>query len=239
VTTKVLSKTYPAGYDISPSITILSIASSGYVENAAGSTYSVVTATNSCEVINSGTVTARTFDGIVLRVGGSVINGDTSLSPTISGLYAGIYIESGVGTVTNFGAMVGAANPSYTTFGVLLVAAGGRVTNGAANHTNALIEGTGVAVELKAAGTVANYGTFNGDGATSIGVDLTAGGALTNGASTDTVALIEGANEGALISNAAATVTNFGAIDASATGSKGIFIAEGRSPTAAQRTPPL
>ncbi|MBA3811821.1 MAG: hypothetical protein H0X27_09330, partial [Caulobacteraceae bacterium] len=77
----------------------------------------------------------------------------------------------------------------------------------------ALVEGYAGVRIAGAAGTVTNFGTIRGVGASAYenALDLAAGGVVTNGAATDHAALIEG-YAGVQILGAAGTVTNFGTI---------------------------
>jgi hypothetical protein len=157
--------------------------------------------------------------GVYLKMGGSVTNGSASDTVARIGGLIGVVVEGAAGTVSNF-ATVGGASADV---GVIL-ATGGTVTNGSSTDTTAFVQGyIGVAVDANA-GTVDNFGTIvAGQGPATVGsflpgVFLDAGGAVTNGSSTDTTASIFGV-AGVYGSGAAAgTVTNFGSIGGSTFG---------------------
>jgi hypothetical protein len=150
----------------------------------------------------------------VALAAGTVINGSaTDHSALISGNSVGIAI-GGTSTIANLGTVSG--DIAVSGYG------GGDLTNGAVDDVAALIEGdTGVAMG-KAAGRIVNFGTIestdlppaNGGQYGSTGVDLEAGGRVTNGATDDTAALIKGYEAGLSVGGAAGTITNFGTITA-------------------------
>ncbi len=128
----------------------------------------------------------------------------------------GIYGYDYAWTIGNRGGVI-AWDGSGTGDGVLLKA-GGEVNNGIDGSRNSLIEGY-VGVYIKnGSGTVTNYGAIRGFGselgADDAGVELTAGGTVTNGGKYSTDAQISGyvSRRGVLIEGAAGTVTNYGRI---------------------------
>jgi hypothetical protein len=150
-------------------------------------------------------------DGVDLAAGGSVVNGTAGDSGAeIFGRRHAVSITGGAGTVTNFDVLL-ADSGSSTGIGVLL-GAGGRVVNGTATTTTAVIASDGVGVSAGGtAATVNNYGTISGS---IVGVDLTAGGVVINGSFADKIASIAGA--AAIRMEAKGTVVNYGSISANA-----------------------
>jgi fibronectin-binding autotransporter adhesin len=171
-----------------------------------------------------------------LRAGGSVTNDAIAM---ISGIQSGIVITD-VGVVYNAGKVSGrsfgvymsagvvnnsgtiAANGTYpgTGLGVKLLD-GGSVVNGATDATSGLISArvSGVMIGGKV-GTVTNYGTIKTTSNISSGIDLRAGGTVTNAAG----ALIAGVANGVDISGGAGTIANSGTIDGSAVGGYGVYL---------------
>ncbi|HXV00121.1 MAG TPA: hypothetical protein VG166_06465 [Caulobacteraceae bacterium] len=137
-------------------------------------------------------------------LGGSVANGSTAdLTALIQGFYGVVAIGC---VVTNFATIVGTTKAS-------LYLNGGRVTNGSATITSALISGAAAGVEALKAATVTNFATI--DGQTGPGVALGDGCVLVNGAAGDAAALAEGAT-GVAVTGTAATLQNFAAVYGSA-----------------------
>jgi hypothetical protein len=148
-----------------------------------------------------------------LTAGGVVTNGQIgSTSGSISGNRAGVDIEGGIGSVTNFGTI--ASSGSDFTAGVSL-AAGGSVTNGESGSTGGLIVG-GTGISIGGTGTVVNFGTIAGNapgdmmGALAYGVSLFQG-SVTNNEN----GLITAYDYGVGIGHSSGTVTNFGTIEGS------------------------
>jgi len=161
-------------------------------------------------VKNFGTILA-TGVGVVVSgqavSGGDVVNETTS--SLIQGATFGIEAESARLTVTNFGTVLATGGASGD-WGVSL-AAGGKLTNGSATKTGALIEGYG-GVDLQGFKPVTtNFGAIVATGRYGYGAILGAGAHLTNGAKGDTTATVEG-YQGVVSFGAAATLTNFGTI---------------------------
>jgi len=162
----------------------------------------VVIAGASGTVANSGTIQAVAF-GVDLRAGGRVVNGSAAdTSAQIQGSNGAGVLGSGV-TVENFATVSGATGAEVF---------GGAVTNGSAGDTSALIQATngfGVGLLYGIGNSLANFGTV-----TSVGYDgyavYASSGAITNGSSLDSSALISGA-EG-VVTNGVVTVINFGTI---------------------------
>ncbi len=172
------------------------------------------------------TNTENNHSAVGLFAGGSVTNGSSaSTAASIAGAGGGVYGRGGLTTVTNFGSISGVDGVFFDD--------GGRVTNGQSGATAGRIVGTAFeAVRIAgAAGTVANFGTVQESGilGSVFAVALDAGGTVTNGASGAKTALITGAN-GIYAANSAATVTNFGFIEAtSANSGTGVALHAGGS----------
>src|SRR5207237_1472465 len=123
----------------------------------------------------------------------------------ISGANGGVYVDHGVGTVTNSGTILGTAD-----YGIYLLRGGGTVTNTA----GALIKGgfTGVSVEFGYAGSILNQGTIIGTNYR--GIYLGGGGTVTNAAG----ALISGLGKGVYLEGLSrvAALVNSGTVMATA-----------------------
>jgi hypothetical protein len=169
-------------------------------------------------VVNSGQIdsTYAFGRGIQLDSGGSVTNQSTG---SISGTYAGVYIESGLGTVSNAGMITGVSGGS----GVALHD-GGLVTNTTAtaviNGAGGGIYANGTYATVSNLGSIIGFGPLDGGGATSTGIQLNQGGSVVNGLSGTALGLIYGYASGVEIigptlgttSEGAGTVTNYGTI---------------------------
>jgi hypothetical protein len=159
-------------------------------------------------------------EGVALRTGGSLTNslrGAISASGAIgggSGIGSGIYITGALGTVSNYGAVVGAA------YGVAM-ARGGTVTN-----SNSIAGGEDGIIIQGGAGTIANTGSVTAS--VDDGIGLFAGGSVSNAAG----GFISGANIGAgiFITGAFGSVANSGTVTTSGT-RFGILLTSGGSVT--------
>jgi RTX calcium-binding nonapeptide repeat (4 copies) len=179
-------------------------------------------------VNNRGTVesTATTSGiGVQLLAGGTVNNLVAgSVSPSgvkgaalLAGYNDGVLIEFAPGIVSNLGQI---EDTGANGIGVSIFEASGRVTNGSASDTTALISGPGNAIVVNGgAGTVTNFGTIASTG-THTTIVFDNGGSIANGTGASTAALISSAGtfSAISISYGAGTVTNFGAIKGGATG---------------------
>ena len=162
-------------------------------------------------------------------IGGGTVNNLVAMSGTatpgslIAGYSNGILIEFAPGAVSNLGTIKGTGTNGI---GVNIFDTGGRVINGSAAVTTALISGLSNGVDISGgAGTVSNFGTVDSTGAHTT-IRLIAGGNVSNGSSTSTAALIAntGSANGVYIGYGAGTVTNYGAIKG---GSLGVFLGDG------------
>ena len=205
--------------------------SSGIVGGTNPSTHAAYGAGARGTVLNFGTVkTTGTGNAIGFSSGGSVINGArTATGALINSAGIDIDIAGGGGTVTNFGRIL----DSGTAHSAIVLAEGGKVTNGASGSSTALISSALRGVNVKAdLATVANFGTIRvtSSGTSGAGVLLEGGGSVTNGAVGATAALITSTRRGVNAENVAATVTNYGAIHSLATAgtaSQGIELSAG------------
>src|SRR4029077_18568598 len=169
----------------------------GLVAN--GDTYAggVLTLTNNATVVGQLTLsTPITNPLFTLGTDGS---GGTLIGVTTQINYTGTYT----------GGIV-LSNP--TTQNPTTVAATGYVTNTTTAHNGDAVYGTNAA-----AWNFTNLGTLNATGTLSDGVQLTAGGTVTNGASGSTAAMITGVVDGVIISGSAWTVINFGTVASTGT----------------------
>ncbi|HEY2178750.1 MAG TPA: hypothetical protein VGH15_09235 [Caulobacteraceae bacterium] len=155
--------------------------------------------------------------GVLLGAGGLVTNGSTiDTSATIDGLLA--VSAKTLATVDNFGVV----GDGHSWFGVAFYA-GGTLVNGSAGDTSALIQGySGVITGAGSAISATNFGTIRGNGgggpfAAHPGLYVSGGGRVTNGATSDVSALIEG-RFGVYAITDAFTVSNFGSILGTAQG---------------------
>ena len=171
-----------------------------FIRNAVG------TVANFGTIEGTGTGGGNT-SGLYVSDGGKITNGSNIDTMALIEGAGGIEVRTGAATVVNFGSIesVAAVNP----FGVDLQD-GGILTNGSSTDQTALVEGYGSGASIRGAtSTVVNFGTIEGKGAGQVAVYL-GGGGLTNGASGDHGALIDG-NQGVEIGSSA-TVANFGTI---------------------------
>ncbi|HEV8679711.1 MAG TPA: calcium-binding protein, partial [Stellaceae bacterium] len=170
-----------------------------------GSQFGVGSVAAVSSIANFGTISATGSSGkaVYFLNGGSASNGAIGASAAlIDGGLDGVTVEGSAGLVTNFGTITGANR-----FGVLLDH-GGSVTNGGIGSIAASIRGSsgGIAVGI-AAGTIDNFGVISAGGSAGVGIELAAGGGVSNGRD----GLISGV-VGVSISGAAGTLTNAGHI---------------------------
>jgi hypothetical protein len=177
-----------------------------------GGRHAVVIRNAAGTVRNFGTLTSTgTYNTVDLFAGGALTNGSAaSKKALISGgtSVTGVDINGGAGTVANFGTIAAG-------WGVAL-RAGGWVTNGSTAATDALISGARKGVSISgAAGTVTNFATITASGDLGVAVSLRAGGSVTNGNAGSTKALISGGGiegSGVHVTSGTGTVTNFATI---------------------------
>jgi fibronectin-binding autotransporter adhesin len=182
-------------------------------------------------IANFGTIQGVEQGVLVNKVSANITNGAATQAGAL--IEGGLDAVSGVESVTvkNFGTLIG-----LTGIGVYALG-GGAITNGGPGDTTALIEGyTGVKAPLEGgpATTVVNFGSIVGAGAFGeAGIYLGGGGSVTNGSANDHSALVSG--YGGVIAHSAATVVNFGSIEAtgasSAAGAYGVALYAGGSMT--------
>jgi len=175
-----------------------------------------------------------TVSAVALIAGGTVTNGASgATSASMITTDTGVYINGGLGTVTNFGAIkststssgngvVLADGGSVTNFGTIqntdtsdagvYLRGGGSVTNSKTGASVGLISGANNGVSFRGGvGTVTNSGSIKS--ATNNGVYLTGGGSVTNG----TGGLIAGKVNGIYNRGVAITVANSGSIETTGT----------------------
>ncbi len=151
----------------------IQLAAGGSIANATGAQIlggrDGIYVTNAAATVgNAGTIAGATGDGVALNAGGAV---SVAATGTLSAAAAGIAISGASGMVTNAGGDILASGS--TAPGVFL-GAGGSVSNAAGGTI-----GTGFGVYIAgAAGTIDNAGQLRGDRNT--GVEMNAGGTLTN-----------------------------------------------------------
>jgi fibronectin-binding autotransporter adhesin len=159
----------------------------------------------SAKITNLGTIKGAR-DGVVLTAGGTVTNGSTAdvvaLIQAAKGSVGNdcIYAQNTYATVANYGTILGGEATAVN------LSAGGRVTNGSATDTQALIHAMigVVAANLDTSVSIANFGTIRAT--IGPGVSLAGDGSVTNGSAADTSALISGVSFGF------GALANYGAI---------------------------
>jgi hypothetical protein len=132
-------------------------------------------------------------------------------------------IEGAPGQINNTGAISASVDDGAALF------AGGTITNSATGSIQGSLVGpiaAGVFIQ-GGSGNLQNDGIVKGN---KYGVDLAAGGSVTNGAG-DASANISGASFGLFVNGNPATVTNYGTIDGAGAGSVGADLEQGGSVT--------
>jgi hypothetical protein len=150
--------------------------------------------------------------GVHLMAGGVVTNGQSGSSAgSIRGSVAGVGIEGGSGSVTNFGTI---ESSGYDFTAGVSLWAGGSVTNGESGSAGGLIVG-GMGVYIEGgSGTVVNFGTIAGVSGGEIMSGYANGVSLFQGSVTNNEGgLITGYDAAVLISHG--SVENFGTIEGS------------------------
>ena len=187
-------------------------------------------------VVNFGKIenSNNTAAVIAVTAGGTVTNGaPKATSALITGSGTGVYINNGLGTVTNFGRIL--ATSALSGAGVVLEKGGivtnfGTVQNADTSVAGVYLRGNGVVINGKTgasigtisgaetgvsirggAGTVTNAGTILGS--TNNGIYLNGGGSVINQAG----GVIAGRNEGVYNRGVAVTITNSGMIKTTGT----------------------
>ncbi|HEY2179399.1 MAG TPA: hypothetical protein VGH15_12535, partial [Caulobacteraceae bacterium] len=199
MTTKILGGVYSVAYVLNAPVTTLSITASGYL--GAGLT---TAGTGAYTVVNAGGVYRADY-GVNLMGGGSLAN-----TGTIAAGPAGIavFLQYG-GAVTNGVGAPGAVIAGD--YGVVMAGLAGAVAN------SATIAATSMGVFFEGvAGTATNQGLIRAIADAGMGIYLQGGGAVTNGAVTNTGAVID-AHYGIKVTGAAVTVSNFATIDGRST----------------------
>ncbi len=184
----------------------LSNAASGVITG--GGIYGVV-AHGAATITNNGSIASQTDAGVALRAGGTVTNGTGAV---IKGPHYGVVVTTGIGTLTNQGTI------SATMVSGVLFTGGGYVSNA----STGTITGKTFGIEIQVAGgSVNNLGSVSSSAiyATrpfdSAGVDLAAGGTVTNGVTGNIRSTWKGVEIGSTTSSIGGTVLNQGTIFAS------------------------
>jgi hypothetical protein len=213
MTTKTLTGTYAAAYNLAAPITTLSITASGTLEAgvtaAASGTYTVVneglieglfgiSLAGAGLITNGGTIgTGASTEAMYLRDGGAITN---RAGASILG-DQGIFARYGAVTLHNLGTI------ATTNGDGIDLGAGGLVVNGSRTCLGATISSSQVCIEDFAAGTVINYGVI---ASTHYAIGMEGAARLINGTSGDTTATIAGGVQ----CGGPSTLKNFGTIDA-------------------------
>ncbi|HVH74502.1 MAG TPA: hypothetical protein VM755_06265 [Stellaceae bacterium] len=184
-------------------------------------------------VVNYGTIETTALGtvaaaAVVLAEGGSVAN----YGLIESAARTGISIRGTLGTMTNLGTVE--SNAAYYQSAAYL-GAGGIVTNGASGPSSALIEAGWIGVNLKAGGTLVNYGTVESlgtqpgtSGNQGLAVFMPKGGYVVNYGLIEAAgftAIFMGGSAGVPIAGGVGTVVNLGTVES--TQSNAIGLAEG------------
>ena len=135
----------------------------------------------------------------------------TNTGDAIAGTDAFAWTVNNRGTIESTGTTAGNA---------VRLGVGGAVNNlVAASGTTtpaSLIEGYGGILIQGAAGGVTNLGIIKATGANADGINMTAGGTVSNGSASDTIASILGGGRAIYIAGGAGAVTNFGTVEKTA-----------------------
>ncbi len=172
----------------------------------------------------AGTIISGThLTGIVLNTPATENPATIDATGTISNTGVALLGQTGQSwTVANFGTVKGTGIAGY---GILLQA-GGSVTNGRSGAAGGQISGYSRGVEISGLpGTVVNFSTITGTGSVSIGVQLFAGGYVSNGTSGASSGSITARNTGVESFKGAGTIVNFGTV--AGTGSIGVGVLMG------------
>jgi hypothetical protein len=189
-----------------------------YAGHISGAYGGIATSYLALSVDNPGTIVGSAGFGVKLSSGGTVTNEGGGL---INGATEAI-VSLGAGSVTNYGA-VGEYlyAPKYGVF----LQNGGIVTNGGSLASTASIIASTDGVLIFYPGIVVNDGIIYG--ATGSGIELGAGGTITN----NQYGTIGGNGYGVKVVGASGTVSNFGTIQSKATNSDAVSLAAGGTVT--------
>jgi hypothetical protein len=196
----------------------VSVINTGLIQGYASGVYRGFSGGSGEAVTNAGTISGTGIGSIgVFLSSGTVTNQSGKL---ISGNYLGVFIQSGIGTVSNSGTIVANRAPSFNggiSYGVYLEA-GGTLTNAAGAYIFGSFNGIGAASFSGSPSptTLTNSGRINSVGYTgstkAVGADLRSGGSVFNNAG----ASISGSGIGVDLSSG--TIINAGAISGGNTG---------------------
>jgi hypothetical protein len=170
--------------------------------------YSGVFAPNApATVTNFGTILGQGAfgNGVFIVDGGAVTNGASNDTQAVIHSYTSGVVADAAARIVNFGTLKGGSGDG------LYLKVGGTVTNGSTTDFRAVITGANGIVSAGGALTVTNFRTIQAFGTEGLGIDAGGGGAITNGSTSDTTAVINGVYDG-IYSLALTTVTNFGTV---------------------------
>lgn len=142
----------------------------------------------------------------------------------------GVLVGAGNATITNFGTVKG-GSVGINFSGSGTVNSTGKVFNGDAAETTALISGSFTGISATGSVTVTNFGSIKATAG--VGVFMGQGGQLINGGTANTTATISGSGTsgiGARVESGKAVITNFGTVTGA--GSVGILFSVGPSSAA-------
>jgi uncharacterized protein with beta-barrel porin domain len=183
---------------------------------------------SSSTVLSGGSITGTTFDGVFLATGGSL---DNQAGGVIIGAKEGVYAKGASANVTNAGTITGTSHNGVGLFagGSIANQSGGKISGGNygvyieggdGSVTNAgAISGVVTGVGLNATNaSVDNSGSIASTGKYGFGVNLKAGGSVTN----ETGGYIGANRSGVAITGGVGSVTNSGVIQSAAR--DGVFL---------------
>jgi hypothetical protein len=200
----------------SPTKAAVVMVGGGYVSNAgtgviSGAGYGIKAANDPVTIVNAGSITAQSVAAIAVLAGGTISN--TGSGAILGGRY-GVVAVNAAATVFNQGSISGPGRA-----GVQL-RDGGYVSNAGTGTITGAYFGVQIAT---VSASVANFGSISSAAVEPVGdrsfdaagVDLAAGGIVSNGTAGDIRATWKGVEIGAVGTNAGGTVFNQGTIYAS------------------------